>query len=78
MKRLFDFSIEIGLILRYSNHNCSYTIHTEALGRLQKVLYLEPHAQIMIPLEELIILFGCGAAIIVALCVYNKFGKVKQ
>lgn len=32
----------------------------------------------MIPLEELIILFGCGAAIIVALCVYNKFGKVKQ
>ena len=78
MKRIFDISIIIGLLLRYSNTDCSYTIHAEVLERLQKVLYLESHAQTMIPLEELFILFGCGAAIIIALCVYNKFGKVKQ
>ena len=32
----------------------------------------------MIGLEELLFLFGTGAIIIVALCVYNKFGKVKE
>ena len=32
----------------------------------------------MIPLEELFILFGVGAFIIVALCIYNKVGKAKN
>jgi hypothetical protein len=32
----------------------------------------------MIEFGELFILFGVGAAIIVALCIYNKLGKVKQ
>ncbi len=28
--------------------------------------------------EELYFLFAAGAAIIIALCLYNKFGKVKE
>ena len=42
--------------------------------------YIIPEAQCsrMIELVELVPLFIAGAVIVVALCLYNKFGKVKD
>lgn len=44
-----------------------------------KVIIWGPQCSTMsFDFEELYFLFAAGAAIIIALCLYNKFGKVKE